>query len=43
MSNENPYTGPRWVAFAMAGIAAVTLIAALLSAPARQVRLPRHA
>lgn len=33
MSDENPYTGPRWVAFAMAGIAAVTLIAALLSAP----------
>ena len=33
MTAANPYTGPRWLAFLMSGIALVTLIAAVANTP----------
>ena len=33
MAEANPYAGPRWLAFTMAAIAVVTLIAAVLDSP----------
>ena len=33
MPETNPSTGPKWVAFTMAGIAAATLVAAVLDTP----------
>ena len=33
MSETRPYSGPAWLAFAMAGIAAATLIAAVVNTP----------
>lgn len=33
MAEENPYAGPRWLAYLMSAIAVVTLIAAALNTP----------
>lgn len=33
MAETNPYAGPRWVGFTMAGIAAATLLAAVTDTP----------
>lgn len=33
MAEKDPYAGPRWVAFTMAGIAAGTLLAAIVDTP----------
>lgn len=33
MSEENSFVGPRWLAFTMAAIAAVTLVVAVISTP----------
>lgn len=33
MAEANPYTGPRWLAFTMAAIAVVTLVAAVIDSP----------
>ena len=33
MAENNPYAGPRWVGFTMAGIAAATLLTAVIDTP----------